>query len=749
MLNGNLELNIGAVPPDSIGKRLRMRIFNTLADLESSQSLWIGLEVKILGRFSIGDPGANEYTIVAGGTGTDDGGSFIDLPGSSLQAKALFPNPEINVVQFGATGDGSTSDTAALNSCFVYCRDNGRSWYIPSGTYRITSTITAYTSGKCDGTIIRTNNGYSGSAFDVAHLPADATSISASTINTWTGMHKGSSKIVGTENFRGQFIYVDTPDETLIGRYLASDLDQGDSFIVDSDVGNITPALYSTWTLGLTTVTAEAKVISNRIIIEGLRLVLDGTGATESGVGISCSRPNTTFVGATIVNESDAPVRVGFSAQKAAHITYEGCLVDGIDVNVTNYGFNSDLCCHISYIDCGVTKARRGVDATRSKNILIRGGNYPIGVGAHYSWNFTVEDAVLGTSNSANPYGVHFAGGDLIVQGCEINCNISAARAIDLRGDITELGGRCLIKNNKIIFDDTGDALGSADVYVADLRGNANSYDSQRKVFWPSLIEITGNDIIQKASSSDNVIQLLILGDDVNATTIPQDIEMSGRVIIDNNSFDLEGGVTTSGAAYRIRIETYKPENLVGNGYDFSIRKLPILETLIHSPSNRVDSNQRHRFFIEDVDNSPILSAAYGAYSTIQINRITPFTKPLPAGTGGYTPIGDEFIGNQADRSTFTGWSTATESAGVLTCPTSLNTFNPAAPVNITDLSAAFGTDTQEVFIRVLGANTATFVHNASKLRNISGGNIALSSNQCLHYIHISGSVWQQVGGKP
>lgn len=97
---------------------------------------------------------------------------------------------------------------------------------------------------------------------------------------------------------------------------------------------------------------------------------------------------------------------------------------------------------------------------------------------------------------------------------------------------------------------------------------------------------------------------------------------------------------------------------------------------------------------------------------------------------------------------TYTEWGDASEAAGVLTCPTILTVFNPTAPVNITDLLSEVGPGLEEVIIRKLGTNDATFVHNTSKLRNISGANIVLGSNQVLHYIKITDTIWQHVGGK-
>ena len=76
----------------------------------------VGDVVQTLGYFSSGDGGDNLYEIVAAGTGTDDGGTFINLAGSGHQAKGLFPGGTVNVRQFGAVGNGVADDTAAVQA---------------------------------------------------------------------------------------------------------------------------------------------------------------------------------------------------------------------------------------------------------------------------------------------------------------------------------------------------------------------------------------------------------------------------------------------------------------------------------------------------------------------------------------------------------------------------------------------------------------------------------------------------------
>lgn len=89
--------------------------FPTVADMQASVSLRVGDLATTAGYTTAGDGGGNTYLIVAAATGTDDGGSYIDLTGTSLQAAGQFPG-RANPYQFGATGDGVTDDTDAYDA---------------------------------------------------------------------------------------------------------------------------------------------------------------------------------------------------------------------------------------------------------------------------------------------------------------------------------------------------------------------------------------------------------------------------------------------------------------------------------------------------------------------------------------------------------------------------------------------------------------------------------------------------------
>jgi len=118
-------------------------VFDSVAKMAADVSgiISIGQTVITTGYYFDGDGGGNQYKIVAAGTGADDGGSFIDL--ATHQAKGLFPGSLRNVKQFGALGDSTADDTAAIQNALNYASTiagasgagNGSTMFFPTGGY--------------------------------------------------------------------------------------------------------------------------------------------------------------------------------------------------------------------------------------------------------------------------------------------------------------------------------------------------------------------------------------------------------------------------------------------------------------------------------------------------------------------------------------------------------------------------------------------------------------------------------------
>ena len=75
----------------------------------------VGMWVTIVNYATNNNSGVMFGTIVAGGTGTADGGSYINLA-NGMQWKKNYQSAGVLVSHFGAVGDGSTNDTAPIQA---------------------------------------------------------------------------------------------------------------------------------------------------------------------------------------------------------------------------------------------------------------------------------------------------------------------------------------------------------------------------------------------------------------------------------------------------------------------------------------------------------------------------------------------------------------------------------------------------------------------------------------------------------
>ena len=99
-----------------------MKIFESVAQLKLAR-LGAGQIVKTKGYYTANDGGGAEYIIVASGTGTDDGGSYLDL---ALNQAQLVTDDTVSVQQFGAKGNNSAFDDApAINATGAYVANSG------------------------------------------------------------------------------------------------------------------------------------------------------------------------------------------------------------------------------------------------------------------------------------------------------------------------------------------------------------------------------------------------------------------------------------------------------------------------------------------------------------------------------------------------------------------------------------------------------------------------------------------------
>ena len=136
-------------------------IFDNVADMISGTLpdgntivLAVGQTVQTLGYITEGDGGDNTYEIVAASTGTDDGGSFIDL--NVLQAKGLFPGGIYRPEHWGSKVGEDSSPAFQAAFAFGVTKLVGR-----DVTYQFNSLVTLATGQGFVGT----NSAYNGTDY--------------------------------------------------------------------------------------------------------------------------------------------------------------------------------------------------------------------------------------------------------------------------------------------------------------------------------------------------------------------------------------------------------------------------------------------------------------------------------------------------------------------------------------------------------------------------------------------------------
>lgn len=110
--------------------------FATVAAMIADVNLVVGDVVETFANQN-GAVITQKWEIVAAATGTPDGGAYIDLTGSGLQAKQVMPSRTITPQHYGAAGNGIVNDTAAIQNA-VTAR---KAVFFPRGTYRTESPI--------------------------------------------------------------------------------------------------------------------------------------------------------------------------------------------------------------------------------------------------------------------------------------------------------------------------------------------------------------------------------------------------------------------------------------------------------------------------------------------------------------------------------------------------------------------------------------------------------------------------------
>lgn len=605
------------------------------------------------------DPNYADFATLGGGasyrlSSADEIEALAGLPASATLVTAdgkrwLIDEPSLSPDMFGASGrpDASTSVVdwaAAANALRRPTHGTAGSSYNVSSSTNV-ALRTPYTGNGAR--FVVPNNGQSAAVFSIESFAEDIETVSIETANTWTGLYEGSKRIPELVDRDWAYFFTST-DAVIINRAGGGSLSVGEAFSVVSDDGHISVPLVRDYTSPFTNINCARRKIRETITIDGLIVeYLDGGGETNRAVQIN--RPNTTLRNCHVF-VSSGRLQQGFVSIGTVGTVYERCSASGLQVNVTNYGFNSNYCASLKYVDCWASQCRRDIDAHAGKDIVIEGGIFPDGVGAHWANGLYVTGAEIGAFTSASPNVITVSGSDVVATDCTLYLSIRGA-AISMRADAPELAGVVAIKGGTVIIDDMDDQITSGFVSLVDLGASAN-YDAGRPVRRPSRLVVAPDRVVQLGASSDNVIYLASIGTAQSVAQFPQDVVFNGSVEVDVGSFDLAGGSSLPSGAARCQVNLIKPETATGPGMMVRVKNVPKL-TLFANPAN-ADADQpdgRYDLTIENVPEVSNLIVRYGAIrraSFWNVNLESTLTK-----TGAVPALGDEVIGFDAEGGVF------------------------------------------------------------------------------------------------
>jgi hypothetical protein len=158
---------------------------------------------EVLGYYAINDGGGGEFYWDAGSTATDNGGTIIQATGVPTGRWLRIVDDKINAKWFGATGDGSTDDSVAVNKALtMIANDLTRHVYFPTGIYRVESAAQTTITGKSDFVIEMDDDATFINDDFTDYLTASATfSGNTATITTTVSHGYSSGSLIAVKDF--------------------------------------------------------------------------------------------------------------------------------------------------------------------------------------------------------------------------------------------------------------------------------------------------------------------------------------------------------------------------------------------------------------------------------------------------------------------------------------------------------------------------------------------------------------------
>lgn len=358
--------------------------------------------------------------------------AMIGNPATDTHAALLAQMPHVDVRAYGVVLDGATDNAAAFQAACDAARNLGKPLLIPAGDLWWTGVVTAYTSIRCEGTLI-----YDQSAANSLVIGRTLTRVTIPGTSLG-GLTKGSTSLTGTGGVRGTIELVST--EELIRRDIsgAPTYTKRETSVLSPD-GRISPPLYATYSTPAS-LTAYVYPYEEPITVDGIKCRLRGTsGSFPHDHLVQVKRDNVTLNAPAATNATGLNAISAFRVQSCTGVTINSPRAAGFENATDGYGVAIYQSAVVTINDPVLVQCRHGITGAYNKQINVNRGNSRV-IDQHWCDGLTIDGTVI----NAAPGGAacYYAGANAAVR----NATILGGRTIfGVRIDTPECAGSVVI----------------------------------------------------------------------------------------------------------------------------------------------------------------------------------------------------------------------------------------------------------------------------------------------------------------
>jgi len=300
---------------------------------------------------------------------------------------------------------------------------------------------------------------------------------------------RGARTFAALGAYAGQAVRI-ASTEAYIARYASASSHRIEVYVVVADAeGNLTAPLPFSVPSSVTLTVADREILRAPLEVRAPQVVVS-SGYTDRGAVIRVNRSNTILIGGGISNTTTACLTIAARVNAFACVTLRDLVIQGAHEASANYGVSWGGVGHVVE-DSVIRDCRRSIDGTYASHCVVRGGQYPDGIGGHLIHGLTICGGAVVACDPPNEAPIHMTGGDLTIADCTLSRNGSGP-IINQRSDGPEIIGSVIMRGCRISVDLAG-LSGNQAVPAVLLDWPAATYDAGRDVVFPESVIVEGN----------------------------------------------------------------------------------------------------------------------------------------------------------------------------------------------------------------------------------------------------------------